>query len=120
VYENESTLAFMDKRPINSGHSLVIPKKHVADFYDLEDRCYSQVMLVAKFLAKILKNLTKSKKVGLAIAGFDVPHVHVHIIPMHHYHDLTSRAFIENKLADSTDRDLAEMANKIRAKIDES
>lgn len=120
LYENESALAFMDKRPINPGHLLVIPKKHVADFYDLELRGYCEVMLVAKFLAKIVNSLTKPKKVGLAIAGFDISHVHVHIIPMHHYHDLTSKSLMENMLTDSPDRDLAEMANIIRAKIDES
>src|SRR5262245_14457641 len=81
VDEDEHTIAFLDQRPINPGHLLVIPKQHVPDFFTLDEANYAALMHSVKRLAAVLDAVTHAKKVGVVIAGFDVPHTHVHLIP---------------------------------------
>ena len=118
VYEDESTFAFLDKHPINPGHILVIPKQHVADFFDLDDNLYSKVWLAVKRISKIVNKVAKPKKVGVLVAGWDVPHTHIHIVPMHDYHDLTSKSLLEGKRANPTEEELAEVATKLTKEIE--
>ena len=70
IYEDEYALAFLDKHPINPGHILVIPKKHEANFYKLDDDLYCKLMFAVKKLANVVNDLTQPKKVGLIIAGW--------------------------------------------------
>ncbi len=81
VYEDDSVIAFMDRNPSKPGHSLIVPRQHVPDFYDLDDALYSKLMLVAKRLSVAVKSVTRPKRVGLLIVGFGVPHTHIHIMP---------------------------------------
>jgi histidine triad (HIT) family protein len=115
VYEDDRTLAFMDVRPINPGHVLVIPKRHVPDFYRLEDADYGSLMAAVKRVAAAVETLTRPRKVGLVVAGFDVPHAHVHVVPMHHYHDITSRAYSSGGPAAPAEEELAREAAELRA-----
>lgn len=114
VFENDSILAFMDKHPIQPGHLLIIPKEHTPNFYDLEDGLYTQLMLVAKKLSTRVNEVMRPKKVGLIVAGFDVPHTHIHIVPMHDYHDITSKSLIEGNRANPTPDELEVVAQKLR------
>ena len=109
--------AFLDKNPINPYHLLVIPNVHVPDFDELDDETYTAVMRVAKRMAAILKDVAAPKKVGLVIAGFDVPHAHIHVIPMHDYHDITSRHYIEGTLVRPDDAELARNAAEIKSAL---
>lgn len=118
IYEDESTFAFLDKHPINPGHILVIPKQHVSDFFDLDDDLYSKVWLAVKRISKIVNKVTKPKKVGVLVAGWDVPHTHIHIVPMHDYHDLTSKSLLEGKRTNPIDEELAEVATKLTKEIE--
>lgn len=113
VFENDFAFAFMDKHPINPGHILVIPKSHVLDFYKLDDEIYQELMKVVKELSAITKEKFSPKKVGLIVAGFDVPHTHIHIVPLHDYHDITSKSLMEGKRSNPTDKELSEAANLI-------
>ncbi|MBI2004354.1 HIT domain-containing protein [Candidatus Pacearchaeota archaeon] len=70
IFEDEKHFAFLDMNPINSGHTLLIPKKHIEYLFDLNDDEYSELMLKAKHLAKLLKNKLVSKRVGIAVEGF--------------------------------------------------
>lgn len=117
VYEDESVLAFLDKHPINPGHILVIPKEHISNFYELDEQLYFKVLLTVKRLSKLVNAVTKPKKVGLLIAGFDVPHTHIHIVPMHDYHDLTSKSLLEGKRANPTDAELSKVAESLKARL---
>ncbi len=110
IHEDERTFAFLDKHPINPGHILVIPKKHEPDFYDLDDVDYQALMATVKKLSKLVNKKFHPHKVGLIIAGYDVPHAHVHIVPMHDYHDITSKAMLEGKRSSPTDEELANIA----------
>ncbi|NLG50159.1 MAG: HIT family protein [Chloroflexi bacterium] len=117
VYADASVTAFMDKNPINPYHLLVIPNVHVADFYELDDATYVAVMRVVKKMAAIVKSLAAPQKVGLVVAGFDVPHAHIHVIPMHDYHDITSRHYIEGTLVRPDDAELARNAAEIKSAL---
>lgn len=117
VYEDEYSFAFTDKHPINPGHLLVIPKKHVATFYEMEDDDFSKLMLTVKKLSNAVNKTFNPKKVGLIIAGWDVPHTHVHIVPMHDYHDITSKKMLEGVRSNPTEEELEETATEIRQNL---
>lgn len=82
VAETENYLAFLDISPIAKGHTLVIPKKEVDYLYDLEEETYIGLQLFAKHVAEGLKKATNCKRVGVAVEGFEVPHAHIHLIPL--------------------------------------
>lgn len=82
IFEDDSYISFLDTNPISPGHTLVIPKKHTAYIFDLEDNEYSDLMLVSKNIAKILKEKLNPKRVGILVEGFGVDHVHVHLVPV--------------------------------------
>lgn len=117
IYNDNKVLAFLDKHPINPGHVLVIPTKHEFDFFNLDNDTYHHLMDVVKKLASAVKRATNPKKVGLIVAGFDVPHTHLHIIPMHEYHDVTSKAILESTRANPTDGELEKAAKKLKGFI---
>ena len=114
VYEDDFVIAFLDIHPINLGHTLVIPKKHEPDFYKLDEEYYKPLMSVVKKVANKINNALIPKKVGLLVAGWDVPHAHIHVVPMEDYHDITSKRLLdENKLTPSQE-ELNTMAEKIK------
>jgi histidine triad (HIT) family protein len=114
VVEQERVLAFMDVSPINPGHILVIPQQHAASFYDLDEDTFVELMVVVRRLAVHLQNVFKPRKVGMLAAGFDVDHAHVHVLPMHDYHDITSKAVLEGTRSGATRQELEEIAVQIR------
>jgi len=118
LFKDARTTAFLDLRPINPGHTLVVPNEHEPDFFRLPNDLYSDLMLSVKRLATALAAVTQPRKVGLIIAGFDVPHTHVHVVPMHDYHDITSRAFADPDRVPPTEKQLAEMAGRVRGEIE--
>lgn len=88
VYEDETFFAFLDIKPVNPGHVLLIPKKHTDYIFDLNNSEYSELMLKAKELGITLKKKLESKKIGIVVEGFGVSHVHVHLIPINHANEL--------------------------------
>ncbi len=93
IWENENFLAFLDINPINPGHTILVPKKHVDYIFDLEEPLYSEMFKIVKQLSKVLKQAIGSKKIGLIIEGFAVPHAHIHLIPINRGNELNpSRA----------------------------
>ena len=113
VYEDEMTFAFLDKHPINPGHILVIPKKHQPDFYKLDDSSYQALMETVKKLSALVQEKIQPQKTGLIIAGWDVPHAHVHIVPMHDYNDITSKSIMEGNRANPTSDELVDILIKL-------
>jgi histidine triad (HIT) family protein len=82
LWEDEKYFIFLDSSPINPGHTLVLPKKHTDYIFDLNDKEYSELMLKAKEVAKILKKKLNPDRVCVIIEGFAVPHVHIHLVPL--------------------------------------
>ena len=82
VAEDEKYLAFLDISPVARGHTLVIPKKEVDYLFDLDEQLYAGLQLFAKKVATGLKKTVPCKKVGVLVLGLEVPHAHIHLIPM--------------------------------------
>lgn len=114
VYEDAHAVVFLDKHPINAGHVLVVPRRHVGAFYELDEEPYVGLMLAARRVASAIEAAYRPRKVGMLAAGFDVPHAHVHVLPMYDYHDLTSKALLDGTRADPTEAELREAAERIR------
>ncbi len=89
VAEDERCLAFLDIRPVVFGHTLVIPKMEVNYYFDLDDDYLSHLNLFAKKVAKVLDQEIDCLRVGVMIAGLEVPHAHIHLIPINSISDLS-------------------------------
>ncbi|HEY1024574.1 MAG TPA: HIT family protein [Sphingobacteriaceae bacterium] len=110
VAETNDFLAFLDVNPLVEGHVLVIPKKEVDYIFDLDDETYAGLMLFAKIVAAGVKKAIPCKRVGVAVIGLEVPHTHVHLVPLNRMNDIN---FSQPKLHPSQE-ELAETAEKIR------
>jgi histidine triad (HIT) family protein len=82
IAEDERFLAFLDIRPVNPGHTLVIPKKETDYIFDMDDRELADLMVFAKRVARAVKKAVPCIKVGVMVAGLEVRHAHVHLIPI--------------------------------------
>jgi histidine triad (HIT) family protein len=82
VAEDESFLAFLDISPLSKGHTLVVPKEEVDYIFDLDDATYNGLMLFSRRVAKAIDKSVNCKRVGIAVIGLEVPHAHVHLIPL--------------------------------------
>ncbi len=110
VAETADFLAFLDINPLAEGHVLVIPKKEVDYLFDIDNETYAGLMLFAKIVASGLKKAVPCKKVGVSVIGLEVPHAHVHLIPMNAVSDMN---FSREKLNPSAE-ELSATAQKIR------
>ncbi len=81
VYENEQHFAFLSTQPLTEGHTLVVPKKEIDTWTDLNDEEVSKLFIVSKKIALHLQGVFQVKRVAIIVAGFMVPHTHVHLIP---------------------------------------
>lgn len=88
IAEDENYLAFLDIFPVAKGHTLVIPKKEVDYLFDLDDEMYLGLQLFAKKVAEGLKAAVPCVKVGVLVLGLEVPHAHIHLVPMQSEADL--------------------------------
>ncbi|MGZ3754887.1 MAG: HIT family protein [Mucilaginibacter sp.] len=113
VAESVDFLAFLDIAPLAEGHVLVIPKKEVDYLFDLDDETYTGLQLFAKIVADGLKKAISCKRIGVAVIGLEVPHAHIHLIPMNNVSDLD---FSRPKLK-FTPEQLEATSEKIRAAI---
>jgi len=88
IAETDSCLAFLDVSPLTAGHTLVVPKKEVDLLFDLEDKEYQDVHLMAKKVAVAIKKAVPCVRVGSAVIGLEVPHAHIHLVPINSIGDL--------------------------------
>ena len=88
IAENEKFFAFLDINPLMKGHTLVIPKKEVDYIFDIEDKDLGEMMIFAKQIANKIKDVIPCVKVGVAVIGLEVPHAHIHLVPMQKEGDL--------------------------------
>ncbi len=111
VGEDDRFLAFLDINPLQPGHSLVIPKIEVDQLFDLDDDALAGILPFAKEVAHRIKRVVPCARIGVAVVGLEVPHAHVHLIPINGMHDME---FSRPKLSYSQD-ELASMAERIRS-----
>ena len=113
IAEDEKFFAFLDVFPLVPGHVLVVPKKETDYIFDIDDADLAEMMVFAKQVAKLLKAAMPCKRIGVAVIGLEVPHAHIHLVPMNTADDLN---FTRPKLSPSQE-ELKMVAEKIRAKF---
>ncbi|MEZ7999450.1 MAG: HIT family protein [Flavobacteriales bacterium] len=111
IDENEEFLAFLDIMPLAKGHVLVIPKIEVDYIFDIEDDLLSRMMIFAKSVAKKVGSKIECKRIGVAIIGLEVPHAHIHLVPLQSVSDIN---FEKAKLSLSSE-ELESIAKKINS-----
>jgi histidine triad (HIT) family protein len=109
IFEDENHFAILDIKPINPGHALVIPKQEIDYIFDMKDNALGSLMVSAKKVAAAIKKEVICEKVGVMVAGLEVRHVHIHLIPILAVRDLN---FANAKPV--SNEELAAMAEKIR------
>ena len=88
VAENEKFYAFLDINPNAKGHTLVVPKKEVNKLFDLDEETYNELMIFSRKIAIAIEKVVPCKRIGMSIIGLEVPHVHVHLIPLQAMEDI--------------------------------
>lgn len=109
LFENDKWLAFLDVRPITPGHALLIPKQEINYIFDLEEDLLAEMLQVARPIARALEACVPCKRIGLMVAGLEVPHCHLHLVPIQSVGDLN---FAHARPAEP--QDLQDLAAEIR------
>lgn len=112
IAEDDNYLAFLDVFPCAKGHTLVIPKKEVDYIFDLDDELYLGLMAFAKKIAPAIKKAVPCKRIGVSVIGLEVPHTHVHLIPLNSMADMDFGSKLKLSL-----EELGEIAEKIKAQL---
>jgi len=113
ILEDDQFLAFLDVFPLVQGHTLVIPKIEIDYIFDMDDPILMDMMVFTKKVANAIKKVIPCTKVGVSVVGLEVPHAHIHLIPMNHVAEMN---FSKPKLTISSS-DMEEIAAKIKAHI---
>lgn len=113
IAEDDDTIAFLDIQPLVKGHTLVVPKKEVDYIFDLEETDYLHLMNFAKKVAAAVEKTIPCIRIGVSVIGLEVPHTHVHLIPLNRMDDIN---FSRPKLSPSQE-ELAEVAEAIRKNL---
>lgn len=114
VAENDRFFAFLDINPLAEGHTLVVPKNPVDYFFDIEDQELGEMIVFAKKIAQAIKENFPCQKVGMTVVGLEVPHAHIHLIPINGVYDMD---FKREKLKLSSER-FKEIANYLTDSIE--
>ncbi len=110
IAENDDFLAFLDIMPLRKGHALVIPKKETDYIFDMEDAELAAMMIFAKSVSHKIKKVFPCRKIGVTVIGLEVPHAHIHLIPINGIADMN---FLQEKLSLSQE-ELAQIAQDIQ------
>jgi histidine triad (HIT) family protein len=110
VAEDDQFIAFLDVMPLVMGHTLVVPKKEVDYIFDLEDETLAALSIFSKKVATAVRETVPCKRIGIAVIGLEVPHAHIHLVPMNSVGDIN---FTKPKLKPGPE-ELAALAEKIR------
>ncbi|MDN3676059.1 HIT family protein [Flavobacterium paronense] len=112
IAEDENYLAFLDVNPNAKGHTLCIPKQEINKIFDMDEALYLGLMKFSRKVAKALEKTVECKRIGLAVVGLEVPHTHVHLIPLHDMDDMR----FQRKVSLSKE-EFEQLASDIRANL---
>jgi histidine triad (HIT) family protein len=112
IAETADFLAFLDVNPNAAGHTLCIPKKEIDKFFDLDDDIYLQLMQFSKKIAHALEKAIPCKRIGMAVIGLEVPHAHIHLIPLQEMDDMRFQ-----KKVSLSKEDFEKLVQKIQAQL---
>lgn len=110
IAENDKFIAFLDISPLVKGHVLVVPKMEIDKFFELPDNLLSEMLVFAKPIAKAIERSFNCRRCGISVIGLEVPHAHMHLVPINSANDLN---FTKDKLNPSKE-ELALVQNKIK------
>lgn len=113
VHENDNYIAFLDIFPLKKGHTLIVPKEEVDYIFDLDSDTYSGLFDFAKTVAKAIKAEIKCERIGITVIGLEVPHAHIHLIPINSENDMNFR----NEKLKFTPDEFSEIATRINKQI---
>jgi histidine triad (HIT) family protein len=109
VAENDRFLAFLDIFPLRKGHTLVIPKTEIDNIFDLDNETFTDLWIFAKKVAKAQQQVISCQRIGIAVIGLEVPHAHIHLVPINHVSDMD---FSKEKLS-FTKEEMKQIAHSI-------
>ena len=112
VYEDSNVIAFLDIKPVKMGHTLVVPKKQIDYIFDLDIDDYNKLWTTTKKIANGLKKSVICRRVGISVVGFEVPHCHIHLIPINTINDMN----LDN-LYDYNSYEMTDIAERIKKNI---
>ena len=113
ISENSKFIAFLDINPLSIGHTLVVPKKEIDYFFDLDDDFLTEILLFSKKISKAIKKVTRCNRVGLSVIGLEIPHAHLHLVPLNEMNDID---FSKKKIS-LKDSELNAICKKIQSEI---
>lgn len=113
IHEDDLFIAFLDINPIQKGHTLIVPKTEIDYFFDIEDDLLSKMLLFTKKIAKAIKKTIECKKISMSVIGLEVPHAHIHLIPINKMSD----ANFSNDPIKISDEDMHKICKAIKINI---
>lgn len=113
IAEDENYIAFLDVFPLKKGHTLVVPKKEIDYIFDLDSETYQGLMMFSKKIAEAIKRAYPCNRIGLSVIGLEVPHAHIHLVPINTMNDMN---FANDKLTYSKE-EFIECAEKIKRNL---
>jgi len=113
ISENSKFIAFLDINPLSIGHTLVVPKKEIDHFFNLDDDFLTEILLFSKKISKAIKKVTRCNRIGLSVIGLEVPHAHLHLVPLNEMNDID---FNKKKIS-LKDSELNDICEKIQSEI---
>ena len=115
IAENEEFFAFLDINPVNWGHTLVVPKRETDYIFDIADDELARMMIFAKRVAKALRETIPCRKIGVTVLGLEVPHAHIHLVPLKTEGDMN----FSKKISDPDPEKMKQIAEAVRANMEE-
>lgn len=112
IAEDDQFFAFLDINPNTPGHTLCVPKKEVDKIFDLDEQTYMDLMAFSRKVAIAIKKVIDCKRIGMSVVGLEVPHTHVHLIPLNAMKDVTFQTKVK-----LTEEEFQDIASKIRAAL---
>ena len=113
IAETENCFAFLDLKPLAKGHTLIIPKQEIDYIFDLPHELYIELHTFSQTIAKAIFKAIPCKKIGMAVIGLEVPHAHIHLVPMQTMHDLN----FSNSRLEFSEVEYKDIAKLIEAKL---
>lgn len=113
IAENDKFFAFLDINPMAEGHTLIVPKEETDYIFDIDDKLLSEMIVFSKEVAKAIKNVISCQRIGMMVIGMEVPHAHIHLIPINKESDM----ILSNPRLKLTPQQFEKIAADIRAQL---
>ena len=114
IDENQDFIAFLDINPLTMGHSLIVPKKEIDHFFNLDDKILKDILIFSKRISKALKKTVECDRVGISVIGLEVPHAHLHLVPINQEGDMN----FSNEKIILSENEFKNLLSRIKSNLD--